>query len=120
MTAKYSELAVAEPIFGELRNCMDLAIVGALVAKENLAQRAGHDFALLFDTASVKTDEFAAPKQVDSRVSMMKKGTNWIISASGGVAIHAWSTVQDAQKSAAPAAARAKLAPADTAKWCSN
>ena len=30
MTAKYGELAVAEPIFGQLQNCMDLAVVGAL------------------------------------------------------------------------------------------
>ena len=30
MTAQYDELAVAVPIFGELRNCMELAIVGHL------------------------------------------------------------------------------------------
>jgi len=28
MTAKYDELSVADPIFGQLRNCMELAVVG--------------------------------------------------------------------------------------------
>ena len=28
MTAHYDELAVAEPVFGDLRNCMQLALVG--------------------------------------------------------------------------------------------
>ena len=37
MTNQFAALAVAEPIFGELRNCMELAIVGALVVKERLA-----------------------------------------------------------------------------------
>jgi len=30
MTQHYPELALAEPVFGELRNCMELAVVGAL------------------------------------------------------------------------------------------
>ena len=36
MTAKYEELATKEPIFAELRNCIDLAVVAALILKENL------------------------------------------------------------------------------------
>ncbi len=43
MTAKYDALALHDPIFGQLRNCMDLAVIGALIFKENLAARANCD-----------------------------------------------------------------------------
>ena len=36
MTKHYDELSMAEPVFGQLRNCMELAIVGSLVIGENL------------------------------------------------------------------------------------
>ena len=120
MTEHYEELAVAEPIFGELRNCMELAIVAALVARENLPEKAGCSLPLLLDSQRLKTAEFAAPTQVDSKVSMLRKGHNWVISASGGVAIHPWGMVEKAQASEAPAAARAKAAPSDSSAWYWN
>ena len=39
MTKRYDALAQADPIFGELRNCMDLAIVSALIAGYQLPTR---------------------------------------------------------------------------------
>ena len=41
MTSHYDELAVAAPVFGDLRNCMTLAMVEALVAHERLIDKAG-------------------------------------------------------------------------------
>ena len=120
MTARYGELAVAQPVFGELRNCMELAVVGALIASENLLQKAGCTLPVLMDSAALKTAKFAAPTQVDSKVSMIKKGRNWIISASGGVAIRPYEFVAKAQNDAAPVAAREKAMPSDTGKWYWN
>jgi uncharacterized protein DUF1598 len=87
MTAKYPELAAKEPIFAELRNCMDLAVVATLVVKEGLIERAKHDFALLLDDEQLPTDTFVAAKQIDTKANFFKRGSNWIISASGGVKI---------------------------------
>jgi len=120
MTAKYDELAVAEPIFGDLRNCMELAIVGAMVVKENLATKAGFSMPVLMDSNLLKPDAYAAPKQVDSKASLLKKGHNWLISASGGVTIQSWMVVDRAEKSDAPAAMRAKLSSGATTAWCWN
>ena len=39
MTDQFAALASAEPVFGELRNCMELAIVGALLVKERLPEK---------------------------------------------------------------------------------
>jgi len=120
MTAKYDELAVAEPIFGDLRICMELAIVGAMVVKENLATKAGFSMPVLMDSNLLKSDAYAAPKQVDSKASLLKKGHNWLISASGGVTIQSWMVVDRAEKSDAPAAMRAKLSSGATTAWCWN
>ena len=49
MTARYDALADKLPVFAELRNCMDLAVVGALFVKEDLPGRAGCDLSLLLE-----------------------------------------------------------------------
>jgi len=120
MTAKYDELSLAMPIFGELRNCMELAIVGTLIVKENLPAKAGYSLTSLTDPSLLKVAEYTIPKQVDSKASLLRKGHNWMISASGGVAIYPWMMVDKAQQSDAAAAVRAKATPASAAKWCWN
>jgi len=120
MTRHYDELAVAAPVFGELRNCMQLALVGALVAHERLADKAGCSLPTLMQESALKTLEFAAPMQVDSRVSMLKQGHNWTISASGGVNICPAAIVSRARESSAPAEARAKAQSIRKSTWYWN
>jgi hypothetical protein len=117
MTTHYDELTLAEPIFGQLRNCMDLAIVAALIAKENLGEKAGYSMPLLMDSSRVETDQFAPPKQVDTQVSLLKKGNAWLMSASGGVQIDSWGALKHSQQGDAPAAVRAKTAPTAGQWW---
>jgi hypothetical protein len=119
MTAHYDELATAEPVFGELRNCMQLAMVGALVARERLTDKAGCMLAALLQESILKTIELPAPTQIDSRVSMVKQGRNWIISASGGIDIRPEQFVSQARESRDPAQARAKAKQGGKA-WCWN
>jgi len=120
MTEHYGELAVAEPIFGELRNCMELAIVAALVAKERLTERAGYSMPLLTDSAEVAVDEFPAPRQVDSKVSMARKRGGWVISASGGVMLNSWQVADRTTEDAAPAELRAKSPSTENTNWWWN
>ena len=120
MTAHYAELAVAEPVFGELRNCMELAVVGTLIWREHLTDRAGFNLPALMDDTAFKSMELIAPKQVESKASMLKRGRNWIISASGGVAIRSLEIVAKAQPSDAPAGARAKAVSSIAGRWFWN
>jgi len=117
MTGHYDELAVAQPIFGELRNGMQLALVGALVAHERLADKAGCELPALMQESTLKTLVLPAPTQVDSRVSMVKQGSNWIISASGGVNIRPGEIVARARQSSAPAEARTKAQIVGKTSW---
>ncbi|MEN6457460.1 MAG: DUF1598 domain-containing protein [Thermoguttaceae bacterium] len=120
MTEKYPELAVADPIFGQLQNCMELAVVGALIAKDRLTQKAGNNLASLLESSSVKLEAFNPPKQVKSMASIVEKGRHPIISVSGGVAINSWFVIDKITTSENVAAVRAKAAPTETADWWWN
>jgi hypothetical protein len=115
MTDRYQDLAAAEPVFGQLRNCMDLAIVGALVAKENLTGKAGCSLPLLTDQSGLEAAKFPAPKQIDSQASLIRKG-KWMIMA-GGVQINPWAIVEKSESSNKVANVRAKSGPSQDASW---
>ena len=117
MTARYEELAAKEPIFGELRNCIDLAVVGALIAKERLPEKAGMSMSLLTNAAELPHEEFGIPKQVDSQASVMKKGRSWVITASGGVLLNPWMMLEKPQASDRLAPARADAASKGDQWW---
>ncbi len=120
MTRHYGELALAEPVFGDLRNCMELAVVGAMVARIRAQDPQAIGLPVLLSDSQVKVAELPVAKQVETQTSMLKKGRNWIISASGGVLVPSWSLVEKAQTSDAAAAARAQAAPAAGGKWSWN
>jgi hypothetical protein len=120
MTEKYPALAVADPVFGQLQNCMELAVVGALIVKERLPEKAGHSMPTLLESPEVKTETFNAPKQVASTASVLKKGRHWVISASGGVAIQSWAIADQVKPSDAVAPIRAKAAAGENAGWYWN
>jgi hypothetical protein len=120
MTRKYPELAVADPVFGQLQNCMELAVVGALVAKERLTEKSGNSLPLLMESPDVQLLQFTAPKQVDSKASVFKKGHNWVASVSGGVAINSWMVADAAKTSDSVAPVRKEATPPKTNDWWWN
>ena len=60
MTRHYDGLAVAEPVFGELQNCMDLAIAATLIVAEPV-RKAGCSLPTLVEVSSLKPIELHAP-----------------------------------------------------------
>jgi len=117
LTERYDELALADPVFGQLQNCMDLAIVAALVVGEGLTEKSQVELPMLMGTDGLNAAEFPAPKQVQSKATVAKKGRNWMI-ACGGVQINAWQMVAEAESSDALADVRKDAAIADRAgRW---
>jgi len=117
MTQKYPKLAVADPIFGELRNCMELAVVAALIVKEELTVKAGYSMSLLLDAKDMKTEEFPAPTKVESKASAITKGRKWIISVSGGVRINPWTLVEKIETKQTLGEVRSQVAGKESQKW---
>ena len=55
------------------------------------------DYLTLLESPAVKPEAFNAPKEVESKASVLRKGRNWVISASGGVAINSWAIADKVQ-----------------------
>lgn len=99
MTEHYDELSAKEPVFGELRNLMDMCVVAALISKEQLLARAHLELPTLQGPDSkLKLVSWPAPKLVSTQCSFIKRDREYLITASGGVAIDSW---QAASKSVA-------------------
>jgi hypothetical protein len=119
-TKKYDELAVADPVFGQLRNVMQMAIVSALVVKEDLTGKAGYSMPLLLDPTEMEVAKFPAPKQIDTLASGLKMGNAWIVSTSGGVSINSYAAIKDVKENATLSALSNKAAGTESTNWWWN
>lgn len=117
MTSKYEELAQVEPVFGQLRNCMDLAVVAAIMVTHDLPAKAGATFASLMSAEGVEAIALDPPKRVASQATLVRK-RNWIV-ACGGVQINPWSLVEQSRESDALAQVRSQTS-VPAGQWWSN
>jgi len=115
-TSKYDDLAVKEPVFGELRNIMDMCVIAALITKENLPAKAKCELTEL-SSDKMGIESFPAPKKVATQSSALKRGNNWIITASGGVAINSWEVADKTEVKPAVSATREKAKPNTDSLW---
>jgi hypothetical protein len=117
MTSHFEPLAKALPVFGELRNCMDLSVVAALLVKENLPALAGCDLSLLLDEKRLTVAEYQVPKSIDSRASLIRRGKDWILSLSGGVQIDSWSVLERVEAKPELSTTRQSAIPPSPDRW---
>jgi hypothetical protein len=115
MTERYDDVAQADPVFGQLRNCMDLAVVAALVVKEDLPGKVGNSFPILMGS-ELPTAKMPAPKQVGTEASLVHKDRNWIIAA-GGVQMNPYAAVERSQLNSDLTKMRGKAASEQPAAW---
>ena len=109
MTEKYDELSIASPIFGQLRNCMDLAVVSTLIRSKGLDQKAGMSLSGLLDETHLAVPSGAVPRSTPSIVSFLERPRSLVITASGGVVIQPWKVVEHTEQSPALAQMRDKI-----------
>ncbi|MFM7290734.1 MAG: DUF1598 domain-containing protein [Planctomycetia bacterium] len=120
MTSHYDRLAVKQPVFAELVNCVDLAVVAALIHGRQLAGRAGLDLAPLLDAQKLRVPSYDVPASVPTVAQGLKKGNRWVVSASGGVMVQPWSFAANTAESTDVAATRTTalaVRPADGCWW---
>jgi len=122
MTANYGDLAVASPVFGQLQNCMDMAIVAALVVAEDMKTRAGGcDISSLFSDEIAPVEEYFVPENVGTKSTLVKKRGGWVISASGGVMLNSWGIMSNRKQINGPTPLRTDSArPADAKSFYWN
>ena len=110
-TNKLEQLATKDPVFGELRNVMDLCLVAALIESQNLQSLAACDLSgLLGSSAKYKTLELEVAKSLDPQISFVQTAQSMLISASGGVMIESWHFASNVKESESVAQAKASIA----------
>ncbi len=92
----YQDIAQASPVFAELRNLMDLAIVAAIFRNPELQAQVGHDFPLLGNSEVLPVTSLNVPATVASQSSFVKKGNRFVISISGGADLSPGLVLNDA------------------------
>ena len=92
-------------------------MIGALIVKERLAQKAECDLTSICDPVTSPVDQLTAPKQIEAQSSFVQKGGDWITSTSGGVQIHSWGVADRKEVSASLAPVREKGARAKHIGW---
>lgn len=116
MTERYDALSQADPVFAQLRNCMDSAVVAALIVRQNLTGKVNNQFPLLTGSGSLEPAKVDAPKQVATKANLIHKGKKWVIAA-GGVQINPFTIVEKSETSTGVATVREKAARQATAWW---
>ncbi|MEN1680001.1 MAG: DUF1598 domain-containing protein [Planctomycetota bacterium] len=115
MTASFEELAGHDSAFGHLRNVMDLAVVAALIAKEDALKQAKLELPQL--AGETQIEAYPAPRAVDTQVSFVRKRGRYILSASGGVQMYPWEIADRSEQSDTLAPVRSAAVAKSTGNW---
>lgn len=123
-TAHFADLAARYPVYAELQNVFDLALVAALVKTHGLADRAGWHLTCFNDPQQYKVNLHAAPRTVETVVNHRVVNRVHVLAAvSGGVTVDPAPLVRpealqaDSQGRLAKAYRLTTEAPADERWW---
>lgn len=100
MTRQYDQLSDKDAVFAQLRSLMDMAVVAALIRQEGLLERAQCSLpSLTGNNQDFTLQAWNPPKSVATQCSFVKRGRDYLITASGGVQIDAWKYAGQSQVS---------------------
>jgi hypothetical protein len=117
-TQQYGLLAAKLPVFASLRNCIDLAVVAAIVTREERFQRTKPGAtSLLLNADRVDVGRYPVPRTTPSRASFVERKSEYVVSISGGVGLDSWSVLKQAAIRQPLAALRARSVPPRSNAW---
>lgn len=93
-TKKYDEIANMSPIYAQLRNVVDVLLVGAYLNKEKIYDLAKWRPGLLLDEKQLPVEKLPAIKAAPCLANAIWKGSRLIAPAGGGVSILAADSLQ--------------------------
>jgi hypothetical protein len=93
-TEHFAALATKYPVYADLENIFDLALVGALIKSQDLSGRAGWHLTCFGDSSAYPVSLRAAPKTVETVINhRVINQVNIIAGVSGGVHVDPWHSV---------------------------
>jgi hypothetical protein len=69
------------------------------------------------DDTQIQVARYHAPQTVASRASLIRKGRQWIVGVSGGVAVDSWSVLDHLELRAELSDTRRASAPINADRW---
>lgn len=98
-TAHYDKLSARDPVFADLQNVFDLALVSALICHEELDRKAHWAFGSFASRGGYNPARFVVPKEVDSVVNYrVYDGRDVVVQVAGGVRGNLMSVVKDVKR----------------------
>lgn len=93
-TKNYDAIAAADPVFGELKNCMDLAVLAAFMQSKDYYGLSGLALDVLANEEKLSIKTLNTVKQVESVVTAVFRNNQLITPVSGGVVVYPLEQVQ--------------------------
>jgi hypothetical protein len=87
-TKKYPQLSAALPIYAQLRNLIDLSVVAAFVQQHDLFAKSDWRMESFGSESAMPVKTVNAPKQVETAVNAIWRGTHLMTPIGGGVHIN--------------------------------
>jgi hypothetical protein len=84
-TKVYPKLAEREPVYAQLRNCIDLAVAAAFIQHQDYYGLVRWDAGVFGDEQAVAVETCNAPKQVAAAINALWKGNTLLTPIGGGV-----------------------------------
>lgn len=89
-TEHFAEISAAYPLYGELRNVFDLALVLAIIEREGLLERVRWDADLFSSAEALRLPRLSVPREVDTVINhRVIKRRHVVAGISGGVWVDA-------------------------------
>ncbi len=86
-TKKYPDIAAHSPVYGQLRNLIDLAVASAFIQDRGYFAKAGWKMETFASEDKYKVETLQSPKQVESAVAAVWKNNTLMTPIGGGVHI---------------------------------
>ena len=86
-TAKYEAIAAAQPVFAQMRSCIDMLVAAAFMQREDFYGRTEWEAATLLSEKQLPTQTLNTPKQAPCAANSLWKGNRLLTPAGGGVSI---------------------------------
>lgn len=88
-TKKYAQIAERSPVFAQLRNLIDLAIVAAFIRAQDYYGQANWTASVLRDDEALPVATYETPREVETAVNSLWKGNQLMTPVGGGVHVEA-------------------------------
>jgi hypothetical protein len=93
-TANYPQIALRNPVYGQLRNLIDVAVAAAFIQKQDYYAQAGWRIEFFGDERRFPIETYETPKTVETACTARWKGTRLMTPVGGGVQIEPVQAVQ--------------------------